>query len=166
MFTSMDEFLCTRKPVEELVNGGEWTPCFRLPTFDVVHDMFNEPAIDMSKPTLPQRYNWKYAPGSTHPAIFHSGLAPALGWHSLAGIEPRDIPFAYGAVLAHFKREDYGNLVKRTTDRWTNWEWGVAKEMKGLSEHNKLMGDDLANWYFHDFHEGMEPIPLDFIEVP
>jgi hypothetical protein len=163
IFTSMDEFICTRKPIHALVSESD-LPCQRLPTYDVIHDVFNEASLDFSKPTLMQRSFWKYAPGSTHPAILRSGLAPALGWHSLAGIEPTDIPFAGDALLAHFKREDYSNLVARTEDRQL-WPWGIAKEMKGLSHHNKLLGDDLTEWFFQDLYN-LEPTRTNFVEVP
>lgn len=169
IFTSMDEFLCTQKPVEELINGIDsrdpsWVPCQRIPTFDVIHDPFNEPPIDLKHPTFCQRSWWRFSPGSTHPAIFYSSLAPALGWHSLAGIEPRDIPYAYGAVLAHLKREDFEMLQRRNADRQT-WRWGVAKDMPGLSEHSKMKDDGLATWFFQDVHE-VESLRTDWLEVP
>lgn len=166
VFTSMDEFLCTRTSVADLVdcNRGNRTKCRRIPTFDVIHDPFREPPIDHSVPTLEQRYYWRYSPGSTHPAIFYDSVAPALGFHSLAGVEPQEIPFAYGAFLAHLKREDYEDFLARTKDR-RQWPWGPAKDIPGLSHQNKLEEDGLKHWYFQDVHE-VEPIRTDFLEVP
>lgn len=154
MFASMDEFLCLRRPLQDLVSYGDldWEPCKRLPTFDVVHDPFTEPAINIDRPTLEQRRFWKYAPGSTHPAILYSGLAPALGWHSMAGVEPNVIPFAHGACLAHFKREDFYSLHRRTEER-QRWKWGRAKDQPGLSHHNKFTGEELTQWFFQDLND-------------
>lgn len=165
VFTSMDEFICTRKPIREIVEADEWVPCRRIPSYDVVHDPLTEPSLDLSRPTLPQRKFWKYSPSATHPAILYSGLAPALGWHSLAGIEPGDIPFAYGIILAHMKREDYSMLHRRTEDR-QSWQWGLAKNQKGLSHHNKLTGKDLEEWFFQDLPEDLELTQNGFLETP
>ena len=163
VFASMDEFLCLSSPLDYIVDQ-KYTPCLRIPTYDVIHDPLTEPAIDNTKSTLSQRMFWKFAPGSTHPSIFHDSLAMSLGCHSLAGVEPHNIPWADGAIWLHAKREDYHMLHARTRER-IQWPWGDAQHIQGLSEQNKLSDDALDRWYFQDVNS-VELTHTDFEEIP
>ena len=165
LFTlEMDEFLCLEKPLGALLNLSQHTPVYRLEGYDVVHNIFEEPPINLKVPLLPQRNWWVFTTVMSKPAIFNGSLAPSIGGHSIAGVEPENIPIMPGAKLVHMKQMDYDMCRRKIEDRVLNWRWLESQNMGEEAQTADVL-KTFDEWFFHGVASA-KPIPRNFLSVP
>lgn len=159
IFAESDEIIIPKLDVYKdglrgyvLGNMGLEPKVIRCKGYTVEHVPSEEPAIDFSKPLMPQRSYWRATTLYDKPIVANRPCRWTLGFHNLAHVE---LPVDKNLLLIHLHRLDY-EYCKRIHKERASRNWNPLDIKNSYGRQNSLYdGKEFDAWFFEGLVKNM-----------
>ena len=142
LFSEVDELVCCpgRDLVEYVINSGKKT--LRCTGFEVVHQIDEEPAIDLSGRILQQRSLWYKSLRFSKPLITSVPVHWCVGFHN----DRINLPLDENIILIHLHKICLELAYKRNVERLNIKPLALSCTTSNYGWQNRLEGQELIKF--------------------